>query len=214
MNNYEGLMDPAGNTGYGTSIYGMGTLGALLAGGAEHFLVGKTREKKVMKKALDKAGIIKTHAENALSNRDIRRTQVLDKAITKRLLGRTEPTIKLKTIDRWSSYNTKLAVRNQVVSDARKITSSLASDFKYSRRVLKGIGWLSLATDALALGAWAVTPGPSLSARAQQVESSFMTNQAVFSGGMTSRQRALQAIHDSQLAINPILGNESNYLHK
>jgi hypothetical protein len=78
-------------------------------------------------------------------------------------------------------------------------------------RLLKGISFAYLGIFAAQMAESVATPGLTPYAQSAEMEQpTFLdTNQAY-----TQRQRALQAIHESQLGIRNVIGNEAALFHK
>jgi hypothetical protein len=82
--------------------------------------------------------------------------------------------------------------------------------------LLKGLSWTLVATGVMMAVEGATTPG-TVSRQAM------LSDQRAMGGGQgpmdsqqayTQRQRALMAIHDSQLGIRNVIGNEAGHLHR
>lgn len=88
------------------------------------------------------------------------------------------------------------------------------STLKSQKTFWRGFGWATLAAGLVNVGESLLSPGISKVAARQ--EQKMMSNETPFdsAGAYTQRQRALQAIHDSQSNIGRVLSNESRYLHK
>lgn len=85
---------------------------------------------------------------------------------------------------------------------------------------LRGIGWFAAVaglTDlGFSIGSALATPGVSREAR-ERDEAALAGNEGLLDTRMayTQRQRALQAIHDSQLSVGrATIGQEAAYLHR
>lgn len=227
---YEAFMNPNGNTGYGERPFGSG-MWAALGLGVAHWSIGVEKGKKYNKHEWKERQAVGKHGAAKVSKHGFhaspgKRAARLDRLINSGYL--TERRSYLKWMDRgahgdpyeerWvdkrsrsaAAASHRQAIKGSLGKSLGKITSSYAS----TRAVLKTLGWAALASDAMWLASAMFTPSPAISTRAQRVENTFMGSQAAFSGGMTQRQRSMQAIHDSQLAISPILGNESQYMHR
>jgi len=226
MVDFDALMDPSGGTGFGQKSFGSG-FAAVLGLQVSSWAMGKDSYRKLalsgFKEQRNLVG--KAFTGNKGNIRVIKNETRL--ASLARRAGRNSNTglslveQNIYSKSKWGDFalkgksaNTRLArVRTQFrgIANAEK---SAISAYQSTMKGFKMLSYAFWASDALTLATMLTTPSPSLSAKAQIGESNFMSSGAVFSGGATARQRSLQAIHDSQLAINPILGNEAQYLHQ
>jgi len=87
---------------------------------------------------------------------------------------------------------------------------------KYSRLKFgaRAIGWGYLALGAATAAEALTTPGLSTSAEMNNAQTMGMTPPLDSSQAYTQRQRALMAIHDSQLGIRNVIGGEAGFLHR
>lgn len=92
----------------------------------------------------------------------------------------------------------------------------LSKKYAGTKTLLKGLSWTLLATGAMMMMEGATTPGTVSRAamlsdqRAMGMAQGPMDSQQAY----TQRQRALMAIHDSQLGIRNVIGNEAGHLHR
>jgi hypothetical protein len=78
----------------------------------------------------------------------------------------------------------------------------------------KAIGWGYVALAAASIMESATTPGLTKSAEMNNAQTMGMAPPLDSSQAYTQRQRALMAIHDSQLGIRNVIGSEAGYLHR
>lgn len=233
MVDYDAMMSSTGGTGFGDRALGSGLLAGVGITAIELFV----RTDKQLKKELKQAG---TKFASALkSDRKLYRAGLgrapaggvgprmtaftrLDQIYAKHQLrsGSSAP-----TAGRRIALNDNLLastranimkhtnMRNAEIGALKSNVAGIRNSFANSKRTLKTLGWISTITDAFFIAESMFNPGPSMSAKAQASDLQAF-NSLQGSGAMTQRQRSLQAIHDSQLSINPILGNESQFLHK
>lgn len=89
--------------------------------------------------------------------------------------------------------------------------NSRYSKLKFGARV---IGWGYVALAAASIMESVTTPGLSKSAEMNNAQTMGMAPPLDSSQAYTQRQRALMAIHDSQLGIRNVIGSEAGYLHR
>jgi hypothetical protein len=109
-------------------------------------------------------------------------------------------------------------VRSRFRSDFNKAKfvnlKDTANRFKTYSKNIRKIGWAFIAAGVYGLAESAFTPGISKVA-AKKEQELFMNENPLDSGAAyTQRQRALQAIFDSQTSLPNIIGNESSYMHR
>lgn len=97
-----------------------------------------------------------------------------------------------------------------------QVQGRLQKKYGGTSTLLKGLSWTLLATGAMMMIEGATTPGTVSRAamlsdqRAMGMIQGPMDSQQAY----TQRQRALMAIHDSQLGIRNVIGNEAGHLHR
>ena len=90
----------------------------------------------------------------------------------------------------------------------------MSSRFKTYGKNIRRIGWAFIGAGLFGLAESALTPGISKTA-ARKEQAFFMDESPLDSGAAyTQRQRAMQAIFDSQTKLPSIIGNEASYLHQ
>lgn len=78
----------------------------------------------------------------------------------------------------------------------------------------RAIGWGYIALAAASMVEGLASPGLSTSAEMNNAKTMGMTPPLDSSQAYTQRQRALMAIHDSQLGIRNVIGSEAGFLHR
>jgi hypothetical protein len=94
--------------------------------------------------------------------------------------------------------------------------AGITSKYAGLKKSARMIGWGYLALWGAEMGASALAPTAGLTASAQRNEAEAMGLPAPLetSQAYTQRQRALMAIHDSQLGIRNVIGSEAGHLHR
>ena len=130
----------------------------------------------------------------------------------------------------WTSTGPSASVREARLKQtadrwfSRKATAAGVHPKMYDKytgfRGLRGIGWFAAAVGLFDIGysLFSEMARPGISREAQEKDKEMLSN----SEGMldtrmafTQRQRAIQAIHDSQISIGrSMIGQESSYLHR
>jgi len=79
---------------------------------------------------------------------------------------------------------------------------------------LRGLGWLMFASVFVDMAEDLMTPG--ISTIAHEREQQLFADERHLDSAIasTQRQRALQAIHDSQMTVRNVLGSEAQFMHK
>lgn len=130
--------------------------------------------------------------------------------------------------------NLKLGIKNSNLSPLDKLKETMLLRDKYKipakklaaeqsvklknnigrlNRLARGVGWSYLALGFASMAESIVTPGLTKTATAEQQQMG-MTTPMDSQGAYTQRQRALMAIHESQLGLRNVIGSESSYFHK
>lgn len=231
MVDYDAMMSSTGGTGFGDRALGSGLLAGVGITAIELFV----RNKEQLKKEL-KANRSKIRAQTPKGLKAGASSRILDRIDTNaaKLRGTTKTYTLTGPVGpgQFSSSMTRRTRVNEVglkkatdkiregsalmgrsINALKSSSSGIRNSFANSKRTLKTLGWISTITDAFFIAESMFNPGPSMSAKAQASDLQAF-NSLQGSGAMTQRQRSLQAIHDSQLSINPILGNESQFLHR
>lgn len=110
-------------------------------------------------------------------------------------------------------YDLQDPKRDRRLTARRRYRSQVERSFKSSRAFIKGISWAMIGTAMFDVMSEAATPG--ITEAAEQYDNEMLAMEQYFdsSAAFTQRQRALQAIHDSQLSIRNVIGNEASYFH-
>jgi hypothetical protein len=85
---------------------------------------------------------------------------------------------------------------------------------KNTKWALKGVGYSYLAMGAAQIFESMLTPNYGITSAAKQSDANIGQGPLDSGTAYTQRQRALMAIHDSQLGISSVIGNESQYFHR
>ena len=189
--NIENLLAPDGGSGFAGDI-NRGILN-LVGFSMEAGLASKLYAQPALKgfnKAYDPDEITRHWAKNAKS--------AAYEPIPKS--GKPAPSLLPKQLNAIEAFK-----RNQGAFKA-----SLRADVKYA----KLIGRAFIFDFGLAVGLRALTPGVTKSVYASNMN--VMADERFIDSGRaaTMRQRALQAIHDSQLSVRNVIGNEASFLHQ
>lgn len=116
------------------------------------------------------------------------------------------------------TYTTDNTYRDRMVS---RFESKLKN--RYNRKLgrasaakwgLRGVGYGYLAMAAANIFESMLSPNYSMTNAAKATDNNMMQMPLDSATAYTQRQRALMAIHDSQLGIRGVIGNESQYFHR
>lgn len=110
----------------------------------------------------------------------------------------------------------RVAMRQDLNKYIKQTEGRLSKKYGGTKTLLKGLSWTLLATGAMMMMEGATTPGTvSRAAMLSDQKAMGMTQGPMDSQqAYTQRQRALMAIHDSQLGIRNVIGNEAGHLHR
>lgn len=103
----------------------------------------------------------------------------------------------------------KIPAKKLAVEQSAKLTKNIGK----LNRLARGVGWSYLALGFASMAESIVTPGLTKSATSEQQQMG-MTTPMDGQGAYTQRQRALMAIHESQLGLRNVIGSEAGYMHK
>jgi len=198
--NIDSLLDPRGGDGYADGI-NSGLLG-LMGFAADRGIVGWAYGKPMRKKI----------------NRDIREAR---KAMS--VFGPVnQPLIDSK----WSSFTKRRYSGSAYFKDALHTSSPLSyrallqerKSIKLASRsassTARSLGWMFIIEGLSSMGNAAFSPG--VNQVTMKKEMMTLADESPFDSARsaTGRQRALQAIHDSQMSVRNVISNEASYLHK
>lgn len=103
----------------------------------------------------------------------------------------------------------KMPAKKLAAEQSAKLTKNIGK----LNRLARGVGWSYLALGFASMAESIVTPGLTKSATSEQQQMG-MTTPMDGQGAYTQRQRALMAIHESQLGLRNVIGSEAGYMHK
>lgn len=101
--------------------------------------------------------------------------------------------------------------------DFRSRRAKIAARYSSIKSATRAVGWGYLALTAAEMGAGIFAPTPGVNTLALENDAAAMGYNNRFqdsSQAYTQRQRALMAIHDSQLGIRNVIGAEAPHLHR
>lgn len=100
------------------------------------------------------------------------------------------------------------------MTDINKRVHKQMSPWRRQSRVMKGLGWTLLASSLVDIAAELFTPG--INKVAQEREEQLFADERSLDSPIayTQRQRALMAIHDSQMTVRNIIGQEAQFFHR
>ncbi len=106
-------------------------------------------------------------------------------------------------------------ILNTIRTERRDLKlSKKINSLKSTKWALKGVGYSYLAMGTAQIFENMLTPNYSMTAAAKQSNADIGQGPLDSATAYTQRQRALMAIHDSQLGISSVIGNESQYFHR
>jgi hypothetical protein len=195
INNF---LDPTGGLNYGGAFHGVG---AGLAGiGSD--LANSTVIKPFLRKERMSFHKSFVHART-----------VTDEAMKTVKMGSVLP------VYRGSTYKEDLkAHRKKLLNKELEIPRKRLAELKYTsnvaRKAFKAAGWGFMLTSLVELGVAVAAPGINKLASRKDARLLYDERPLDSSAAYTQRQRALMAIHDSQLGLRGVVGSESQFLHK
>lgn len=95
-----------------------------------------------------------------------------------------------------------------------QVENRLSKRYAGTRGLLKGASWTLLATGVAMMMEGAAMPGVTSTARRSDEMAMGMGGPMDSQQAYTQRQRALMAIHDSQLGLRNVIGNEAGHFHR
>lgn len=232
MVDYDTLLSPGGGSAYGERMMGSG----LLAGAGIGLVQSKITSREFRTSALRRLGTPDLKSDSKYVRAGVRGKRgpgisIVDRmnvkadlirnyresnqamygrAIGNRRIGFNDNA--LKAVEQKVAFHTQLRSK-EINAFKSKVSRTSAGIAAHGSR-LKALGWASSIFDAFYMSSYFLAPGVSTSAKAQASDTQAMLQPLQSSALMTQRQRSMQAIHDSQLAISPILGNEAAYMHR
>ena len=98
----------------------------------------------------------------------------------------------------------------------KKTKADITRKYAGLKSTARAVGWGYLALMGVEMGAAIFAPSPGVSTSAMENDARAMGYNAPLdsSQAYTQRQRALMAIHDSQLGIRNVIGAEAPHLHR
>ena len=192
--NIDNLFDPMGGQGHDTMNTGMLAIAGF---GMDHRLAERFLFKPMLrseKRKIRKAGIL--HTKSAIREFND-------------FIGPTYPATKYVRRDKAQSEFKKFHLPGH-----KAHFRTQKNLFQRQKGMVKAIGWGFLVSAFAQLGEDLMTPGISKVA-AKSNQELFMNENPLDSGAAyTQRQRALEAIYNSQMTVRNVLGNESSFMHR
>lgn len=105
-------------------------------------------------------------------------------------------------------------LKSKAKSTFKSEKASIRGKFANLNNIARSIGWGYLALGVASMAEAITTPGLSQSANRSNNQMFGDSTPMDSQGAYTQRQRALMAIHESQLGIRGVIGQEAGYLHK
>jgi hypothetical protein len=96
----------------------------------------------------------------------------------------------------------------------KQVEGRLQKRYGATKSMLKGASWTLLATGVAMMVEGVAMPGVTSSARRSDEMAMGMGGPMESQQAYTQRQRALMAIHDSQLGLRNVIGNEAGHFHR
>lgn len=99
-------------------------------------------------------------------------------------------------------------------TEARRQFKAKKAGLKTFNKTIKIAGWGFILDGLFSIGQMMTTPG--ISATTVKKDMMALADESPFDSARaaTGRQRALQAIHDSQMTVRNVVGSEASFLHK
>lgn len=106
--------------------------------------------------------------------------------------------------------------KQALIQEHRRNTAKIKGKYAGLKSTARAVGWGYLALMGVEMGAAIFAPSPGVSTSAMENDARAMGYNAPLdsSQAYTQRQRALMAIHDSQLGIRNVIGAEAPHLHR
>lgn len=96
----------------------------------------------------------------------------------------------------------------------KQVEGRLKKRYGATKSMLRGASWTLLATGVAMMMEGVAMPGVTSSARRSDEMAMGMGGPLDSQQAYTQRQRALMAIHDSQLGLRNVIGNEAGHFHR
>lgn len=207
--NIESFLDPMGGTGDNSTINN-GMLGLIGWGMSSHFM-DKYYFDPVMKGAYKTAKYHKKRYE-VESTKAFRRSEVAAGLTrTKRAQAKA-----FFTGSGNSAFRSAGGIlRNNTPYPGERIGSQmkrLVNNIGGHRGFVKAAGWAFILAGMADIGEALFTPGVNKVASQRDMQMFMDESPLDSSRASTARQRALMAIHNSQMNVNQVIGNEASYL--
>lgn len=199
----EAFMDPTGGRGLGQGLT-TDTTGLLLGLTAETGLVSKFIIDPELKKHTDKIGIEK---------------QKYKRKLVKDYTSNFEYHVKLGQGVGKNREETLKSLRRGTINSANKFEARITAEnrnikgLRSAKKFFRGFGLATLASFGFEMASSLGKPG--ITSVAKKKEENMYINPYVDSAeAYTQRQRALQAIVDSQSSMRNVIGNEASHFHR
>lgn len=199
LRSWENFLSPTGGSMDNLLEYGMLGIGIDF---------GSSLIAKHIYDPLEKGDIYKVKSNYSKKLVALRESKFTKASLTGGGYGPAHPTRRI--LDRASYLPEKAAMRATKNAEI----SSIKSKFNSLRTGARFIGWAYLAVGMEQVVESLATPGLSLEAKRSNERTMGYSQPMDSPQAYTQRQRALQAIFDSQSAARNVFGNESSYFHK
>ena len=201
--NIDNLMDPMGGYGYNDTI-NTGLSGLLIGIGASSTVMDKIYYGPMLKHMKHQRNVtIGTRMSEILKG--VPRGQAI-RLGNGGFINRPENRAGFQLLRRDIA---KGPIGSRLKKDIAKETLSFRAGKKFFGR----LGTFMLASAAFEIGEAIFTPGISKVAQQKDLQAFADESPLDSSRSYTMRQRALQAIHDSQMSVRNVLGNEASFMH-
>lgn len=209
VQSWENFMDPSG--GYRRNDYVEGTTSMVLPLITEGVLLPMVYPRAEMMELRTAKG----RASKLTSDRQIRKLTATREARMTRKYGKFGI-----EFDFERRYAPEESARRRATATRRRSWQKKKAEItkKYAglKSTARAVGWGYLALMGVEMGAALFTPTPGVTTSAMENDARAMGYNAPLdsSQAYTQRQRALMAIHDSQLGIRNVIGAEAPHLHR
>tara|TARA_R110002074_G_scaffold402324_1_gene607017 strand:+ start:50861 stop:51487 length:627 start_codon:yes stop_codon:yes gene_type:complete len=207
LQSWDNFMSPSGGNMDNSLQFGMESIGIEIGAALSSKYVWNPLQKRDIKGEVERSYNARDRSNINKNYYQMGRKNSLPRSSATARLWRNRQHANAATSARWADHKSS---RERMKTNIGNIKSKY-SKLKFGARA---IGWGYVALAAASIAEAAATPGLSVSAERNNAETMGMAPPLDSSQAYTQRQRALMAIHDSQLGIRNVIGAEAGYLHR
>lgn len=203
----EAFMDPTSGLGYGSSFHGLDAL-------VVSFIMDPWLSHKYVIDPWEKAE--RRRISRAGKRNWLRRKRAISGTVREEVAARRVSLLEQRRLwDRATELQRRAPGMTKAAITRRRFEKrAITKSASYARKVTRAGTWGFMLYGLLEIGSALATPGVNTIAARNDQEMFANERPLDSAAAYTQRQRALMAIHDSQLSLKGVIGQEAQFLHR